>query len=88
MFGLLNPFLSITAKPVTESTLIFSRTLMKTHKGCAKRWIKTANSWKRGQVGRKHGNAGWTKQQLKPLDGKVYANKTMEKHLKVLMPYH
>ncbi|SCW02417.1 LAFE_0F05974g1_1 [Lachancea fermentati] len=70
------------------STTVQSRGLMKTHKGAAKRWKKTANSYKRGRAGRNHGNAGWSKSTLKSLDGKTLAHPTHIKHLKRLLPYH
>ncbi|SCU87695.1 LAFA_0E08262g1_1 [Lachancea sp. 'fantastica'] len=67
--------------------LIQNRTLMKTHKGTAKRWKKTSTSYKRGRAGRNHGNAGWSRSSLKSLSGKTLAHSTHIKHLKRLLPY-
>ncbi|SCV02821.1 LAME_0H05490g1_1 [Lachancea meyersii CBS 8951] len=67
--------------------LVQTRTLMKTHKGTAKRWRKTSTSYKRGRAGRNHGNAGWSRSSLKSLSGKTLAHSTHIKHLKRLLPY-
>lgn len=72
--------------PVTS--LILSRNLMKTHKGAAKRWRKTANSFKRGKAGRNHGNAGWSRNSLKSLSGRSLADSSHIQRLKRLLPYH
>ncbi|CAI4035989.1 hypothetical protein SMKI_14G2000 [Saccharomyces mikatae IFO 1815] len=64
------------------------RTLMKTHKGTAKRWRRTGNTFKRGIAGRKHGNIGWSHRSLKALTGRKTANSAYLKHLKRLLPYH
>ncbi|SCU80359.1 LAMI_0B01970g1_1 [Lachancea mirantina] len=64
------------------------RTLMKTHKGTAKRWRKTSTSFKRGKAGRNHGNAGWSRSSLKSLSGRALAHTTHLKHLKRLLPYN
>lgn len=72
--------------PQTPS-LILSRNLMKTHKGTAKRWKKTATSFKRGKAGRSHGNAGWSRRSLKGLSGKTLADETHIQRLKRLLPY-
>ncbi|SCU96178.1 LANO_0E12728g1_1 [Lachancea nothofagi CBS 11611] len=73
---------------IRQPVLVQSRSLMKTHKGAAKRWRKTSTSYKRGRAGRNHGNAGWGKSTLKALDGKTFAHSTHIKHLKRLLPYH
>ncbi|SCU85594.1 LADA_0D08460g1_1 [Lachancea dasiensis] len=73
---------------VQQPFLLQTRSLMKTHKGTAKRWRKTSTSFKRGRAGRNHGNAGWGKSTLKSLDGKTMAHSTHVKHLKRLLPYH
>ncbi|CAG98860.1 mitochondrial 54S ribosomal protein bL35m [Kluyveromyces lactis] len=70
------------------SSLILTRNLMKTHKGAAKRWRKTANSFKRGKAGRNHGNAGWSRNSLKSLSGRSLADSTHMHRLKRLLPYH
>ncbi|QHS75791.1 mitochondrial 54S ribosomal protein bL35m SPAR_N01930 [Saccharomyces paradoxus] len=64
------------------------RTLMKTHKGTAKRWRRTGNTFKRGIAGRKHGNIGWSHRSLKALTGRKFAHPGYLKHLKRLLPYH
>nr|CAI6715387.1 BAF_HP1_G0045830.mRNA.1.CDS.1 [Saccharomyces cerevisiae] len=64
------------------------RTLMKTHKGTAKRWRRTGNTFKRGIAGRKHGNIGWSHRSLKALTGRKIAHPAYSKHLKRLLPYH
>ncbi|KAH3901393.1 mitochondrial 54S ribosomal protein bL35m SCDLUD_002885 [Saccharomycodes ludwigii] len=90
---LLSPILSLanrscTFVTFTNTSLIFTRSYkLKTHKGAAKRWLKTANSWKRGHPGRKHGNAGWGKANLKQLDGKTLAHSSHLRRLKKLLPY-
>lgn len=92
--SLLRPLSNISVKFGTSlsqfqhPSLVLTRNLMKTHKGAAKRWKKTANSYKRGRAGRNHGNAGWNKSTLKSLDGKTLAHPTHIKHLKRLLPYH
>lgn len=68
-------------------SLIVTRNLMKTHKGAAKRWRKTADSFKRGKAGRSHGNAGWSRRSLKALSGKTLADDTHIHRLKRLLPY-
>lgn len=60
---------------------------MKTHKGAAKRWKKTATSFKRGKAGRNHGNCGWSRRSLKVLSGKTLADDTHIQRLKRLLPY-
>lgn len=60
---------------------------MKTHKGTAKRWRRTAQSFKRGIAGRNHGNAGWSRRSLKHLSGRKDADPSYLRHLKRLMPY-
>ncbi|GMM37990.1 Mrp35 protein [Saccharomycopsis crataegensis] len=76
----------------TPVTTVFTRGMMKTHKGAAKRWIKTAKGFKRGKVGRKHGNAGWSQRLLQHKDGKTESmgkgHGDMNKRLKRLLPYH
>lgn len=71
-----------------ESPMIITRNLMKTHKGTAKRWRKTAHGFKRGIAGRKHGNSGWSQRSLKTLTGRKLAHPTHIKHLKRLLPFH
>lgn len=44
------------------------RTKMKSHHAAAKRFIKTADGFKRKQAGRKHGNGGFTPRSLRHLD--------------------
>ncbi|AQZ18066.1 YNL122C [Zygosaccharomyces parabailii] len=68
-------------------SLIFTRHLMKTHKGAAKRWKKTANGFKRGKAGRSHGNVGWSRRSLKVLSGKTTAHETHLQRLRRLLPY-
>lgn len=70
------------------SPMILTRNLMKTHKGAAKRWKKTAYGFKRGKAGRNHGNAGWSRNSLKCLSGKALADSTHTHKLKRLLPYH
>lgn len=81
----------LSNRGTSMAMLTFSRTLMKTHKGAAKRWIKTGNGYKRGKVGRKHGNAGWSQRLLQHKDGKTMAlgkgHGDMKKKLKRLLPY-
>ncbi|AET41487.1 mitochondrial 54S ribosomal protein bL35m Ecym_8202 [Eremothecium cymbalariae DBVPG len=94
--GLFRPLEKLTSRfgggvgcgSVGVSYLIFSRSLMKTHKGAAKRWRKTANSFKRGKAGRSHGNSGWSKNSLKVLSGRALANGSQLNRLKRLLPYH
>lgn len=73
---------------IQNSSLVLTRTLMKTHKGAAKRWKKTANSFKRGKAGRNHGNIGWSRNSLKSLSGTALAHCSQLKRLKRLLPYH
>ncbi|CCF60273.1 hypothetical protein KAFR_0J02090 [Kazachstania africana CBS 2517] len=68
-------------------TLIIARNLMKTHKGTAKRWRKTANGFKRGIAGRNHGNGGWSRRSLKCLTGRKTATPSQAKRLKRLLPF-
>ena len=92
--GLLGSALNFSARsgifaPKTGSaSLILTRNLMKTHKGAAKRWKKTANGFKRGKAGRNHGNAGWSRNSLKTLSGRALADSTQTHRLKRLLPYH
>ncbi|CAM9017368.1 hypothetical protein WICANDRAFT_29464 [Wickerhamomyces anomalus NRRL Y-366-8] len=95
MFALLNSLVRpvFNAAKVSSITLqqpssILVRGLMKTHKGAAKRWRKTASGYKRAKAGKNHGNAGWSKQYLKGLGGKTANDKTHTKRLKRLLPYH
>ncbi|AMD19719.1 HCL432Wp [Eremothecium sinecaudum] len=68
--------------------LVFIRTMMKTHKGTAKRWRKTAGGFKRGIPGRSHGSTGWGKKYLKSLSGSASAHSSHVRRLKRLLPYH
>ncbi|CCE63670.1 hypothetical protein TPHA_0F01880 [Tetrapisispora phaffii CBS 4417] len=70
--------------------LDFRRTLMKTHKGTAKRWkyISKLDTFKRGKSGRQHGNIGWSQRSLKTLSGRTYADKTHVSKLRKLLPYN
>ncbi|GMM54092.1 Mrp35 protein [Maudiozyma humilis] len=68
-------------------SLIAVRTMMKTHKGAAKRWRRNSTSFKRGIAGRNHGNGGWSRRGLKVLSGRKTAHKTHIKHLKKLLPF-
>ncbi|CAI1681068.1 hypothetical protein SEUBUCD646_0N02000 [Saccharomyces eubayanus] len=96
LFNVLHPLLkgSNSFKPRLNQFLfnnvsaITIRTLMKTHKGTAKRWRRTGNTFKRGIAGRKHGNIGWSHRSLKALSGRKTANSSYLKHLKRLLPYH
>ncbi|QLQ79666.1 hypothetical protein HG537_0C03140 [Torulaspora globosa] len=87
-FNFINPFKNCVNSLMSGqgASLMLTRNLMKTHKGAAKRWRKTANSFKRGKAGRSHGNAGWSRRSLKSLSGKTLAHETHIKHLKRLMP--
>ncbi|CAI4049905.1 hypothetical protein SKDZ_14G2020 [Saccharomyces kudriavzevii ZP591] len=96
LFNVLNPLLkgSNSLRPKFNGILfnnvctITIRTLMKTHKGTAKRWRRTGNTFKRGIAGRKHGNIGWSHRSLKALTGRKTAHPAYLKHLKRLLPYH
>lgn len=68
-------------------SLITVRTLMKTHKGAAKRWRRTSTGFKRGIAGRNHGNAGWSQRSMKILSGRKTEHESYVKHLKKLLPY-
>ncbi|CAR29344.1 hypothetical protein ZYGR_0AD00240 [Zygosaccharomyces rouxii] len=70
-----------------SSSLVFTRNLMKTHKGTAKRWKKTADGFKRGKAGRNHGNVGWSRRSLKVLSGKTPAHESHIQRLRRLLPY-
>lgn len=60
---------------------------MKTHKAAAKRFIKTADGYKRKQAGRNHGNGGFSAPSLRHLDNFVTVLnkgghlKKLQKHL-------
>lgn len=71
----------------SASSMIFTRNLMKTHKGTAKRWKKTATGFKRGKAGRNHGNVGWSRRSLKVLSGKTPAHESQMQRLRRLLPY-
>ncbi|CCK71998.1 mitochondrial 54S ribosomal protein bL35m KNAG_0I02130 [Huiozyma naganishii CBS 8797] len=73
---------------IPSASMIVTRSLMKTHKGAAKRWRKNANGFKRGISGRKHGNCGWSQRGLKALTGRTEAHQSQIKRLKKLLPYH
>ncbi|VVT47478.1 mitochondrial 54S ribosomal protein bL35m [Magnusiomyces paraingens] len=54
--------------------VISSRTLLKTHKGAAKRWKKTGNGgFKRGKAGHNHGNVDWSRSVVNNVSGTAYA---------------
>ncbi|ODV85040.1 hypothetical protein CANARDRAFT_188831, partial [[Candida] arabinofermentans NRRL YB-2248] len=63
------------------------RNLTKTHRAAYKRWRKTGDGYKRGQQGRKHGNAGFSQRVLGKRSGIAYATTQQAKQLKRLMPY-
>jgi ribosomal protein L35 len=99
--GLIRPVVSCTATMTTTTTTtmtraifaeyqpsLFVRTLMKSHKGAAKRWRKTANSFKRRQSGRNHGNTGWSRRVLSEGSAKRMSNPAQTRRLKKLLPYH
>lgn len=85
--------LSILISPLKKNfQLSFIRTLMKTHKGTAKRWKKItskgiATQFIRHKAGRQHGNIGWSNRYLKHLSKDVDATPSQLKKLKKLMPY-
>lgn len=72
---------------LSSFSFVFTRNLMKTHKGTAKRWKKTADGFKRGKAGRNHGNVGWSRRSLKVLSGKTPAHDSHMQRLKRLLPY-
>ncbi|KAL3232473.1 hypothetical protein RNJ44_04389 [Nakaseomyces bracarensis] len=78
---------SVSINQYVSPSMILTRNLMKTHRGALKRWRKTANGFKRGIAGRKHGNIGWSHRSLKNLTGRTPAHETQTKRLKRLMPY-
>lgn len=78
---------TISVNQYVSPSIILTRGLMKTHRGALKRWRRTANGFKRGIAGRKHGNIGWSHRSLKSLTGRTEAHGTHIKHLKRLMPY-
>ncbi|ONH67956.1 hypothetical protein BON22_1951 [Cyberlindnera fabianii] len=95
MFGLLGlrrplqAFASTTVSTaLTTHNSIFTRTLMKSHKGAAKRWRKAANGFKRSQAARNHGNAGWSSSTLRGDGSKAMSTKQQTKRLTKLLPYH
>ncbi|ODV72021.1 mitochondrial 54S ribosomal protein bL35m CYBJADRAFT_130684 [Cyberlindnera jadinii NRRL Y-1542] len=88
--SLSRPFIQFSSSVIRQTVPagIFVRTIMKTHKGAAKRWRKTANGFKRGQAARNHGNTGWSSGVLKGDGSKVMSTKEQTKRLKKLLPYH
>ncbi|SMN18400.1 similar to Saccharomyces cerevisiae YNL122C Putative protein of unknown function [Maudiozyma saulgeensis] len=84
-----SPFLKSTGSLIKfqSPSLIAVRTLMKTHKGAAKRWRRTSTGFKRGIAGRNHGNAGWSQRSMKVLSGRKTEDKTHIRHLKKLLPF-
>ncbi|CCD25600.1 mitochondrial 54S ribosomal protein bL35m NDAI_0F02820 [Naumovozyma dairenensis CBS 421] len=80
--------LSMGLKGQSFNSLVITRNLMKTHKGAAKRWRKSAQGFKRGIAGRNHGNVGWSHRYLNKLTGRKEADPTHVKHLKRMLPYH
>ncbi|KAH3686355.1 hypothetical protein WICPIJ_002717 [Wickerhamomyces pijperi] len=84
---LLQTTLQTTYQTTFSSPSTFVRTLMKSHKGAAKRWRKTSTGWKRSQAARNHGNTGWSRGVLKSDSSKQMANKAQGKRLGKLLPY-
>ncbi|KAI9592234.1 hypothetical protein BDF19DRAFT_452259 [Syncephalis fuscata] len=64
---------------------------LKTHKGAAKRWMRTGprrtGGWKRGQAGKRHLNHGMGAERIRSLRGAVHANKTQSTLLRRLLPF-
>jgi ribosomal protein L35 len=91
MFSLLSrPVAKLSQSLITSTSVstLFVRTLMKSHKGAAKRWRKTSNGFKRGQAARNHGNTGWSSNVLKGDGSKAMSTKEQTKRLNKLLPYH
>lgn len=83
MFGLSSLLKPFTASVSQISAVRFSS---KTHRATYKRWRKTANGYKRGIQGRKHGNAGFSQRVLKSRTGTAYSNHLQSKVLERLLP--
>lgn len=83
--GLIRPIVS-NVSPFGFSS-VFTRSLMKSHKGAAKRWRKTANGFKRRQAARNHGNTGWSLRVLSSGSSTRLSNPAQTKRLKKLLPY-
>ncbi|CUM64103.1 uncharacterized protein PRCAT00001694001 [Priceomyces carsonii] len=66
--------------------LIHTRNKMKSHKAAAKRFIKTGDGFKRKQVGRNHGNGGFSFNSLRHLNSFVPVT-AKGGHLKKLKKY-
>lgn len=56
-------------------TMIQTRNKMKSHKAASKRFIKTAQGFKRKQAGRNHGNGRFSSHDLQHLDSFVKVGK-------------
>jgi len=78
-----NMFTSPQVKPMVINQV---RCTCKTHRGAYKRWRKTANGYKHGLQGRKHGNAGFSQRTLKKRTGIAYSTADQTRRLKRLMP--
>lgn len=70
MFGSIfqNAQRAILSKKPILNMMIQTRNKMKTHKAAAKRFIKTADGFKRKQAGRNHGNGGFSSNSIRHLD--------------------
>ncbi|CDO51425.1 similar to Saccharomyces cerevisiae YNL122C Putative protein of unknown function [Geotrichum candidum] len=83
--------LTAALQPTRPATVDSARTLLKTHKGAAKRWRKTANGYKRGKASHNHGNVGWGNKVVSNLRGTSLAKGAGEgnhlRKLKRLLPY-
>lgn len=90
LFALSRPLVQLTGSLISSTAPngMFVRTIMKSHKGAAKRWRKTANGFKRGQAARNHGNTGWSSGVLKADGAKAMSTKQQTKRLTKLLPYH
>ncbi|VEU23404.1 DEKNAAC104447 [Brettanomyces naardenensis] len=97
MFGnILRPLMSLqlvatramAAAAANESGVINqARFLTKTHRSAYRRWRKTAEGYKHGKQGRKHGNAGFGNRILKKRTGIAYSTSDQTRRLKKMMPF-
>ncbi|WOO78659.1 50S ribosomal protein L35 [Vanrija pseudolonga] len=86
--GLFSPLSRAAFAPAGPSRA-FSATataqLMKTHKGAAKRFKKTASGL--SQCGKQHLNTGFSASRINRLQKATYATKSQSKTLSRLLPY-
>lgn len=88
IFTTFRSLLAVRPLPLAPLLLRFKYKL-KTNHSVAKRFRKTAEGYKAGQIGRQHGNTGWLIRMLNQKRGVHHVNNKARHHSRIrkLIPY-